>query len=187
MYFEPLLLVSMVLAATATWSQNSRIARFGLGFYALFSSLVIYDIGEAMSALVYLFVLGIVLTAIAAYVEVRIGKLKCNNCERRSTISFALITAVVFLVSYLVLRQFVYAAPISIVCMGILALPRRNLLSSVIGVSIIESALLMISAEIGLFTRATSIPLCLLMLASSLGVPYLMFSRGNRIRPAGSS
>jgi hypothetical protein len=188
LYLEPLLLASMVPAAAATWSQSSRLARFGLGFYTLFSSLTIYDIGEVASALVYLIALGVVFAAMVAYLEVKIGSRPSTcNCKGRSLLAFVLVAAAAFLTSYLIFRQLIYAVPISVACMATLTIQRENLCNMLIRMSIIESALLVVFAGVGWFTSVTSIPLCLLMLTSSLGIPYLLFSRGNLLRPVKST
>jgi hypothetical protein len=179
LYVELLLLASMVSAVVATVSQNGKASRFGLSFYALFSSLVIYGLGEVLSALFYLITFGIALAALVAFLEERFKTIASDGRSSKVTakLAFASATAIVFVVVLLVSQELVYAVPASIACMGALTIEKKGLFKTMTGVATLEGALFVILTRIGFFTILVSVPLCLFMLISGLGLPYALYRR----------
>jgi hypothetical protein len=179
LYVELLLLASMVSAVIASLSQSGKVSRFGLSFYALFSSLVIYGLGEVLPALFYLITLGIGLAALVAFLEERFKTLASNGRSSSITekLMFASATAIVFVVVFFISRDLVYAVPASIASVGVLTLEKKCLLKTMIGVATLEGAFFVILTRIGFFTVLVSVPLCLFMLVSSLGLPYALYRR----------
>jgi len=171
---ELLLLASVSSAAVATGSQKSSTSRFGLGFYALFSSLAVYWMGETTSALIYLLSLGIALTAILAYLEDSYKSVsndpRCLRVSNRLILPTA--TAVAFVISYLISSQLIYALSASIALVGLFAVGGRRFFKMVIGLATIEGAFFVVLTKIGLFKPAISVPLCLFLLAGSLGLSH---------------
>lgn len=170
--------LSAASAIVASMSRSNRIARFGLSFYSLFSSLVIYANGEAIPALVYLVTAGILLAAYVAHLETR-WNVKASHDVSGAKLSFLAVLCMIaaFIITYIALRNFIYSISLSIVFVAAIAMASRNLMRTTIGLVTLESAVLLILTEIGWFTTITSIPICLLMLTTSAGLPYALSRR----------
>jgi hypothetical protein len=175
LYIELLLLASVVSAVAAIESRSSKGSRFGISFYGLFSSLIIYGLGEVLSALLYLVTLGLTLTACLAFLEGRFNATAWDG-ERRLWVASSVI--LVFVAAYLLLRQLIYAIPASIASFGALTISKRkSFFKTVIGIATFEGALFVLLAKIRFFTAMISAPLCFLMLVTSLGLPYFVCHR----------
>jgi len=172
LYVELLLFASAASAIVAVGSRICKISRFGLSFFALFSSLAIYGMGEVLSALFYLMTLGIALAALVAFLEKKF-KMVCyeRNNSTSANLMLALLLAISFFLTYLVSQELIYAISAAIGIVGVIAIARRSLFKLAVGVAVLEGAVFVILARIQLFTVPVSIILCLFMLASSLGIP----------------
>lgn len=175
LYVELLLFASAASAIVAAGSRIDKTSRFGLSFFALFSSLAIYGMGEVLSALFYLTTLGVTLTALVAFLEEKFKTISSGTGNSTAAnLMFASLVAISFLVTYLVSQQVIYSISASIAIVGVMAIARRCLVKLAVGVAILEGAVFVILARIQLFTAPVSILLCLLMLTSSLGIPYAL-------------
>lgn len=178
MLVESLLFVSAASATVASVSKNSRVARFGLGFFCLFSSLAIYARGETTSAMVYLVTVGIVLAGFVACLEAKSNmKASHDRSQIRMSVLPVLCMIGAFITTYLASRNFNLSISLSIAFVATVAITSRNLVRIIIGLVTLESAALLVLAEMGRFTAISSIPICLLMLASSVGLPYALSHR----------
>ena len=172
MYVELLLFASAASAIVAVGSQIGKTSRFGLSFFALFSSLAIYGMGEVLSALFYLMTLGITFAALVAFLEEKfktVGPERSNSTAANLTLS--LLVTISFFMAYLISQQVIYAISTSTAIVGVIAIAGRSLFKLAVGVTILEGSVFVILTRIQFFTAPVSILLCLLMLASSLGIP----------------
>ena len=171
MYTELLLLASAALAIVATRMQSSKVSRFGLGFYVLFSSLAIYGMGEVVSALLYLLTLGVAITALIAFLDARLKASEFTSSKIGTTLTIVIGVAF-FTVSYLLFQNPFYAIATLIASTGVLAIEKRSLLRTMTGLLILGGAIFVILTRIGYFTPVISVPLCLFALASGVGFLY---------------
>ena len=171
LYVEAMLFLSVIPAFVALGFMDVRISRFGLSFYLLFSSLAIFAMGEPISAIVYLVGLGVVVTILIAYLEGERKTLSHGYMDASFKTKLALMI-IVLTVAFLVSTQLAYAVSLSIVSIGLLSIDRKNPLRSIVGLVVVEAAIFVILAELGLFTA-----LIALLLSSLVIVGNLIFAR----------
>ena len=162
-----MLFLSVIPAFVALGFMDGRISRFGLSFYLLFSSLAIFAMGEPISAIVYLVGLGVVVTILIAYLEGERKTLSHGHMDARFKTKLALMI-IVLSIAFLLSRQLAYAISLSIVSIGLLSIDRRKPLRSIVGLVVVEAAIFVILAELGLFTASIALPLSLLAIVGNV-------------------
>ena len=178
LYVEAMLFLSVIPAFVALGFVDERISRFGLSFYILFSSLAIFAMGEPISAILYLVGFGVVVTIMIAYLEGKWKTVSHGYVDTRFKTKLALII-IVLTAAFLVSRQLAYAVSLSIVSIGLLSIDRKNPLRSIVGLVVVEAAIFVILAELGLFAASIALLLSLLAIAGNLIFACLFLSAEN--------
>ena len=175
LYVEAMLFLSVIPAFVALGFMNGRISRFGLSFYILFSSLAIFAMDEPISAIVYLVGFGVVVTIMIAYLEGKWKTLSHGYMDTRFKTKLALIV-IVLTAAFLGSRQLAYAVSLSVVSIGLLSIDRRKPPRSIVGLVVVEAAIFVILAELGLFTPSIALLLSLIAIAGDLIFARLFLS-----------
>ena len=167
LYVEAMLFLSVIPAFVALGFMDGRLSRFGLSFYLLFSSLAIFAMGEPISAIAYLLGLGVAVTMLIAYLEGEWNTLSHDHMDTGFKTKLALMI-IVLTITFLLSRQIAYAISLSIPTIGLLSIDRRKPLRSIVGLVVVEAAIFVILAELGVFTASIALLLSLLAIVGNV-------------------